>query len=665
VHAHLLEIARQFLRILLDDPLEMLRVDAHATALQRTRILLIIIEWMHARAIARFQDITPKAWNEYRAVVAWGSSAILGRDTPEQRQQITADRILEHFRVWQHLRNFHAEHLTNRRPLLADGLSFDPFVSGQDAVFLARQLGSETGTTKTIPTQTALFGINAAIEWIACHSDELIKLREAERAETLKILRRLKADKRTNQHSIERQIAQLVQAWVVDPTSAPACAGKLVRTKLAKLMGVSFSALYRTEAHKTLLEAFDNFLRSRDQALAQQLSERCAKILETPIPETDGVDFARSRRVAKEILLPYSGSVVSNGGPWPIIAFGASPKHEHSLETALICLWSACFLIIGAFMADRLEEILLIEDNCLVHRDDGPYLYNRTWKESGTEAGEDGYRPCPEIVVRAVGVLQKMKSGRTTSTELFAVPHRGGDTLPDETTARKRLETFCEWIGLRADESDDPWFIRPHQLRRFFVVTCVWFYEAGPDLLALKTFLRQNDLETCARYAKSATQGEILSHRKGLFGSVLERAAFKDLDVKGPFGNYLKRFLHRLRVTVGDPAKISREIDRLQQKTDLTLRPSAWGYCAWASGRSRYARCAAAAGIENPMGPVEWARTPYMCSECANFLSHEGFREFWQAEAERHSAVLRTPGVSMALRNAAAQGIRTAKKYLS
>jgi hypothetical protein len=54
-----------------------------------------------------------------------------------------------------------------------------------------------------------------------------------------------------------------------------------------------------------------------------------------------------------------------------------------------------------------------------------------------------------------------------------------------------------------------------------------------------------------------------------------------------------------------------------------------------------------------------------MCSECANFLTHEGFREFWQAEAERHATVLRTPGVSMALRNAAEQGIRTAKKYLS
>jgi hypothetical protein len=657
-HQHLLEIARQFLRILLDDPQEMLRIDAHSTALARASVLLIIIEWMHARAIARFRDISPSVWSEYRALVVWGSAAILGRDTLEVRRRITADRILEHFRVWQHLRDFHVTRLANGSLLLTDGLSFEPFLSGKDAVFLARQLGAETGTTKSIPTQTALFAINAAIEWVVYHGDELIRLRKAGETESSRELKRLKAHKRASQELVERSVGLQVQAWLTDPESAPTYAGKISRTKLANLIGVHFTALYHTESHRTLLETFDRFLSRRDPAVADPLARRCAEILGKPIPETERSDIARSRLSARHRLLPYSGSVTTIGGPWPIMVFGAGPKEARSLEAAHVCLWSACFLIIGVFMADRLEEIRELEDDCIVRRPDGAYLRNRTWKEAGTEAGEEGLRPCPQIVARTVDVLLRIKKSTGASSKwLFAIPHRGGQTLPDETTIRKRLELFGQWIGLSADERE-PWSIRPHQLRRFFAITWVWFYEFGPDLLALKTFLRQRDLDTCARYAKSATRGEVLSQRKSLTGFVLERAAFKGLEVKGGFGNYLKRFFSKLRLTVGNPAKISREIERLQQKINLTLRPSPWGYCAWASGRSKYAQCAISAGVENPTAPVEWARTPYACSECANFLTHEGFREFWQAEAERHSAVLTTPNISIGLRAAAEEGIQ-------
>ena len=164
---------------------------------------------------------------------------------------------------------------------------------------------------------------------------------------------------------------------------------------------------------------------------------------------------------------------MTKGGPWPIQIYGSNPHGQPSLEQAANNLWSACFVVIAAFMADRIEEVLETEVDCLdLSRPEGPYFKNKNWKDTNADSGLEGARPCPQIVVEAVQVLLELGAlarAETGSQKLFMADHRLGSSVADHSTARKRLKSFCGWIGIPADEAEDLWSIAPHQLRRFFV----------------------------------------------------------------------------------------------------------------------------------------------------------------------------------------------------
>jgi hypothetical protein len=144
----------------------------------------------------------------------------------------------------------------------------------------------------------------------------------------------------------------------------------------------------------------------------------------------------------------------------------------------------------------------------------------------------------------------------------------------------------------------------------------------------------------------------------------MEKAAFAGLDMTGSLGEHLKRLFGKIRVRVGSPEELSRTVVRLQERRDLLLRPSAWGYCGWSPGRAKFARCAVEAGVTDATGPVEWTRRFETCDGCINFATHEGFAPFWRNSAERHRKILTTPGAPPILVDAARNGLSIALKYL-
>lgn len=671
--ADLLETAKRFFAILMEDPADVMRLgDGHASVIQRTYILLTIIDWAVLRGRTCLADLTPADWEAYKERVAFGSDFVLGRVPKENAPRTTASAILNKFRVWQHLRDFYETRLPGGSRLLSDGLAFDPFVFPGDATALARQLGAETGRTRTIPPPTALHYLNAAIEYVATHSKDILHLRKhaKEAYERLSNATR-SGGKRPTADETVRRLAAVLQPFVHQPELTPTYGGAPSRPALAARIGVAHTALYRNTRCARLMDLLTRHVAGSgsDRDTARELHEEINRILTNTMPQSKAPDKARvMSRVAAEIGLPFTGNA-SPGAPWPIEVIGSSPKNGRSLEAAVRHLWSACFLVIAAFMADRLSEVLETTDDCLdLDRPDGPYMRNVTWKDTNTAAGVASARPCPQIVAKAVEVaLELGEDARTAmgSNKLFVVEHRGGFSLPDETTVRMRLEDFGRQIEVPPDELGDVWLISPHELRRFFAIAWVWNYELGGHLDALQQHLRHIDIETTIRYASEAVQGEMVGvELRDLTLHVLERKAFAGLDLSGALGEHFKRLFTKLRVRVGSPDELSRAVVRIVEKRQLVLRPSAWGYCGWSPGRAKYARCAVEAGVANPTGPVEWARTPETCDGCVNFATHSGFSPFWRRAAERHRAILLNPNAPPILVEAAREGLEISMKYL-
>ncbi|WP_160310527.1 site-specific integrase [Microvirga vignae] len=653
----------------------MMRLEGRSTGVGRVRKLLTITDWMLAQKILRFSDITPVDWDDFKVRVKWGAKALTGSREVTDAEGITAEAILEYFRLFQHLYDFHQAEFTDGGRLLPDGLLFKPFSAKEDAISLARALGEETGKTKTIPTHVALYALNAAIEWVVEHGPEILSLREQAAHEWL-LVEREHTDRvpRPSSSEVNRRLANAIGDMLESPEKIPLYGSTISRTSLAAQIGISPPPLYSNSVCVEMIDMLQDIMDNPEGSVSPGKRDRLLVLIKhwssVPAQSSAGKIYpARiARDVAERIRLPFTGSKRTKGEPWPVKVLGSSIHERRSLEAVTNHLWTASFLVIAAFMADRLEEVLETEVDCLIlDRPEGPYFVNKAWKDTHTESGIESARPCPEVVVKAAEILRKLGAQareETGSAKLFMCDHRHGCSVADETTARKRLDAFCQWIGIPADETGELWSIAPHQLRRFFVQAFTWQYELGVDLLALKQHLRQADLETTIRYATSALLGEMLNEEeKALTVFIMEKAAFDGLELSGGYGEHLLRAFSRLRVRVGPPEKLAEAIRKHQEKHNILLKPNPWGYCVWSLSRARFAECARREGITAPAGPVAAHRSSRTCGKCLNLLTHSGFAPFWRTAQARFEAMLAVPGIPPVCSRAAQEGITISRRF--
>jgi hypothetical protein len=683
-HAELLETVRTFCAILMEDPLEAMRLQ-HSTAAGRVKKLLIVVDWLIARGMARFADVTPADLEHFKTTVNRGAGALAGSEEGDalacseegdaSPSPLVAGTILEYFRVLQHLYDFHAARFDDGSPILPDGLLLPPFRSGEDAIALAQMLGAEQGKTRTIPPRVALYTLNAAIEWVMYHSTEILELLvNAEQERLNHEARHLTRSLRPTSEEASHRLARLIDGMVRRPSTIPLLGSGVSRQALAARADLSLSTLYKNRACVAMVEALQALVDEQADGRKGLAKQHLTALLEPCLgkwPKTvvERWDQGRlNKAIARSVGLPFTGKTTTRGGPWPISVLGSNARGRSSLEQASNNLWTACFIVLAVFMADRIEELLETDVRCLdLSHPEEPYFINRTWKETDTDTGLEGARPCPQIVVEAAQVMLKLGAGarsRSGSDKLFMADHRSGSSVADETTVRKRLKGFCKWIGIPVDQAGEIWSIAPHQFRRFFVQAFTWHYEIGADLLALKQHLRQADVATVARYATSALRGEMVSEeQKALTTYVMEQAAFDGLDLRGSYGAYLMRLFRRLAVTVRSPEKLVPTIKKYQEKHGIRLRPNPWGYCAWSLSRARFAECAKEAGVANPVGPVDSHRTSSCCGRCLNFVTHRAFAPFWRTSGQRFELMLKVPHLPEELVKAAEDGLALAHRY--
>jgi hypothetical protein len=161
--------------------------------------------------------------------------------------------------------------------------------------------------------------------------------------------------------------------------------------------------------------------------------------------------------------------------------FRRAPALHQALE-----IWvGAVVILIAILKPSRNSEIIGLRRNCLIG--EGPYwLDSELAKRSASEyrAMTDG-KPVPTITAKGIQQMQRLGSGLTqlfgdgdgySSNMLFYLPNRTFDApkVPHANLLAIYLNRFCDYVGLPPDELGRRWYIRIHEMRKWFLLLLYW-----------------------------------------------------------------------------------------------------------------------------------------------------------------------------------------------
>lgn len=269
-----------------------------------------------------------------------------------------------------------------------------------------------------------------------------------------------------------------------------------------------------------------------------------------------------------------------------------SMRDGMTLHSALIFLLTACSVVIAAFTARRASEIRSLTVDCIHYDDSGqPWLRCFIHKTMRT----DTLIPIPELVVAAVKVLVRLSARArriTATTFLFQSNVPGSFETYGLTTSNfpnfnigVNLSRFGYFIDTPLLADGTSWKFKPHQFRRFFAILYIWVFSDG-NWGALQYHLRHFTSEMTRRYVSENEVGQIIAMaNKEHTAEILHDAAVGLTKIGGVEGAKLQAVAHRLymryckTVEVVSERKFKQRINRLIERTGISIAPFAWGYC--------------------------------------------------------------------------------------
>jgi hypothetical protein len=136
------------------------------------------------------------------------------------------------------------------------------------------------------------------------------------------------------------------------------------------------------------------------------------------------------------------------------------------------------------------EVVALKEDDLMLLRKDGYWLRHAQEKININDELALQRRPCPSLIARALLEMVRLKSGLLKVYEeidsyaldrLFYIPDSAHNASLRPRPLNRSLvirciETFCDFVDLQPDELGRRWYLRPHELRKSFLVN---FFSCG------------------------------------------------------------------------------------------------------------------------------------------------------------------------------------------
>lgn len=181
-------------------------------------------------------------------------------------------------------------------------------------------------------------------------------------------------------------------------------------------------------------------------------------------------------------------------------------------------LCGCAHICIGTLMARRGGELEELGTDCLDTTLTRLIFHNR---KSGVAGKRDKIaRPIPPIAVEMIEEIQRMRRELVSMGAiaepgpLLAYPSaQSGEMIYGTEALFRSLDVFCDYFEMPVDEVGRRYYIRQHQLRRFFAMLFFWGNSFG-GMETLRWFLGQTDVEHLYRYITESVSGAALASIK-------------------------------------------------------------------------------------------------------------------------------------------------------
>lgn len=318
--------------------------------------------------------------------------------------------------------------------------------------------------------------------------------------------------------------------------------------------------------------------------------------------------------------------------------------------TAVKNMATACWIIIAAFTARRLEELNDLREGC-VKGDDESGWWLQVYIEKTLQRKE--WVPVPKLVVCAIEMLRKISSlsrRATKSDALFQWMNEDGECI--RLDVAPRLDSFASLVKvpLHKPREGEPevWHWHPHQFRRFFAVLYFYRYEAG-SIEVLSHHLRHFNLEMTRRYLTEDPEVAALwtDTEWGYMGHVAREIVYGERTITGAAGEQIKRTAKRLvdifrrKLQIAKPDRVSASLAAIMQRRGMVLSPKPWVTCTCPRTKdaSSKAACRRVDAADNDgIGPDFAQAGPTVCASCPHAMTEGERQPFVDAEVEHLEA---------------------------
>jgi len=236
------------------------------------------------------------------------------------------------------------------------------------------------------------------------------------------------------------------------------------------------------------------------------------------------------RHVEKDIT-PYLTPLIKNLGVtrWKIqrsfrtkektlnnIDYFQSLRSNSALWELLRVLYGAIQIVVGTLMARRQSELMDLYPISCLDKEKGHLIFYVRKSGSGDKR-EKVARPIPSIAVKMILLLEQFQTKLKKLGiikeyfPIFSYPHPFKNVLVNfnHTVYNGSLDFFCDYMEIPLDNEARRYYIRQHQLRRYFAMLFFWGSSFG-GMDSLRWFLAHTDVEHLYHYITESTPGEVL-----------------------------------------------------------------------------------------------------------------------------------------------------------